>query len=39
MEEEKKYEDLAKQQEEDVTENQETTQTDVDENSLSLIHI
>ena len=33
MEEEKKYEDQAKQQqEEDVTENQETTETDVDEN-------
>ena len=32
MEEEKKYEDQA-QQEEDVTENQETTETDVDENS------
>ena len=33
MEEEKKYEDQAKQQDEDVTENQETTETDVDENS------
>ena len=30
MEEEKQYEDQAKQQEEDVTENQETTETDVD---------
>ena len=33
MEEEKKYEDQAKQQQEDVTQNQETTETDVDENS------
>ena len=33
MEEEKKYEDQANQQEEDVTENQETTETVVDENS------
>ena len=33
MEEEKKYEDQAQHQEEDVTENQETNETDVDENS------
>ena len=33
MEEEKKYEDQAQLQEEDVTENQETNETDVDENS------
>ncbi len=33
MEEEKKYEDQAKQQQEDFTENQENTETDIDENS------
>ena len=33
MEEDKKYEDQAQHQEEDVTENQETNETDVDENS------
>ncbi len=33
MEEDKKYEDQAQQQEEEVTENQETTETVVDENS------
>ena len=32
MEEDKKYEDQAQHQEEDVTENQETNETDVDEN-------
>ena len=32
MEEDKKYEDQAQHQEEDVTENQETNDTDVDEN-------